>query len=101
MKSIYLMLVLTGLPFLTACGSEAENQETETQPADADTITYHEIYQAGINDAARAVALDSGSEERVNAILEVHAAEQRLRNSGFKKGADAYHAGAQRILSKL
>lgn len=88
-------------PQWSCSGGEKEDtaaQQDTTVNAPVDTVSYHDLYEAGMMDGQRAYEMDSGSDERVNAILEIRAAEQRLRAEGMHNSADAYIAGAKRTL---
>lgn len=54
---------------------------------------------AGRRDAAIAASAPRGSMERENTLFAIRARETRLREAGYDEAADAYVAGAEKVLA--
>lgn len=100
MKTILrnITVVLFGA-LVVSCGGGAK------EGADNTKATPHKenqkLVEAGMRDARAALACDSGSAERVNAVLEIHAKAYEMSSKGMPNCAEDYLAGARRVLSEL
>lgn len=103
-KSIIGKLTVMIIAMLTLClpvsCSKGGDTATATEGAEADTTLYHDVYQRGVDDAQRAMATDSASDDRINAVLAIHAAAHRLERAGMPNSADAYMQGARSVLEQ-
>lgn len=82
----------TLLLMLGACSHHGAS--TQPTPHTPDT----ELVSAGEADARRALLSDSGSSERVEAVLEIHARAHELAEQGMPNCAEDYLNGARNVL---
>lgn len=87
------LLLLSSIVLLTA-GCRYDNGHDCT----ADEIEFAE--QCGIEDAVKAVAIPVADMAHEDAILNIRAKEEELRQAGFNSAADAYADAAERTLQK-
>lgn len=90
--------VLIGvLAFSCGSGAGEESDRTKATPHELN----QDLVEAGMRDARAALACDSGSAERVNAVLEIHAKAYEMSCNGMPNCAEDYLVGARRVLSEL
>ncbi len=105
--------ILTSMFILTSCGSASSNSD-DTESADSVKTevkeskeepkeepidpALKEVYDRGREDAIKALQYPANSPERTHAILEIRAAETRLRQNGYDHSADTYVRGAESAL---
>lgn len=84
---------------MAACSNKKSTKVSVTPtPHSANRL----LVEKGRNDAKVAMAFDSGSTERINAILEIHAKAYELSQQGMPNCAEDYLNGAKEVIgSKL
>lgn len=98
-KIIYTAGILIAGTILNGCKDNGSGpaEANTTPPAEYDTV----LVAKGREAAAEALSYREGSMEREMRILDIRAAEERLRSAGMTRSADSYHAGAAALLDSL
>lgn len=94
------ILILAG-GYLAASHTDTPEELPGSTPARSHIDNEQAVRDAGRQAALRALACDSASHERVDAILAIRATAKNLRDAGMPASAGVFLAGASEVIDSI